>query len=391
MDTPAKLVKLDTFVVALPLRRPHRWVGLDSPVGSGYVVTRLALDDGTVGWGEAQPIKTWGGDDASRYGETPKTVVAVIHDYLVPALKDVDLRQFETVHAAMNRTLRGHPYAKAAVEVAIMDAVARRLNVPVYQLLGGRFRNSVEVAHSIGLMDVEAAVAEAAKVVEEGIGTLKIKIGVDVDRDVAVVREVRRAIGDKPRIRVDANQGYRSWREAVDAIQRMTEFGIAYAEQPVDGVRAMAEVAARCDVPIMADESAWTERDVVAVAAARAAQYLSVYYTKPGGLWKTRRLLTVAGAHGLQCDINGSGEMGIGNAANLQIAAAAPEVTLAGTIPVTSTSNTERTKVAGRKYLDDIIRVPFEFRDGHLMVPDGPGLGIEVDADKLQRYAVKSA
>ncbi len=389
MTGAARLAELRTFVVSLPLRRPHRWVGLDSAVGAGYVVTRLTLEDGTVGWGEAQPIKTWGGDDASRYGETPKTVVAVIRDHLVPALKDVDLRQFENVHAAMNRTLRGHPYAKAAVEVAIMDAVARSLRVPVYQLLGGRVRDKVELAHSIGLMDVEAAVAEAGKVVDEGITTLKIKIGVDVERDVGIVREVRRAIGDKPRIRVDANQGYRSWREAVAAIRRMAEYGIAYAEQPVDGVKAMAEVAARCDVPIMADESAWTERDVVAIAAANAAQYLSVYYTKPGGLWKAKRLLTVAGAHGMQCDVNGSGEMGVGNAANLQLAAAAPEVTLAGTIPVTSTSAVERTKVAGRKYLDDILAVPFEYREGHLVVPDGPGLGIEVDEDKLRCYAVE--
>jgi len=389
MDAPAKLEKLETFVVALPLRRPHRWVGLDTTQGSGYVVTRLTLDDGTVGWGEAQPIKTWGGDDAARYGETPKTVVAVIHDHIVPALKTVDLRQFEAVHAAMNRTLRGYPYAKAAVEVAIMDAVGRRLSVPVYQLLGGRFRDKVEVAHSIGLMDIDVAVAEAAKVVEEGIGTLKIKIGLDPDRDVNIVREVRKAVGDKTRIRVDANQGYRNWRQAVDAIQRMTEFGIAYAEQPVDGVRAMAEVSARCSVPIMADESVWTERDVIAVSTAGAAQYLSVYYTKPGGLWKTRRLLTVAGAHGFACDINGSGEMGIGNAANLHVAASSPEVTLAGTIPVTSTSGTERTKVAGRKYLDDIIHAPFEFRDGHLVVPDGPGLGVDVDEEKLRRYAVE--
>jgi muconate cycloisomerase len=225
-------------------------------------------------------------------------------------------------------------------------------------------------------------------VVEEGITTLKIKIGVDIERDVAIVRAVRRAIGAAPRIRVDANQGYRSWRDAVSAIRRMAEFDISYAEQPVDGIRPMAEVSARIDVPVMADESSWTERDVVAIAAAQAAQYLSVYYTKPGGLWKAKRLLVVAGAFGMQCDINGSAEMGIGNAANLHLAASSPEVTLAGTIPVTSTAEVVRTTVAGRKYLDDIIRMPFEYEGGYLRVPDGPGLGIEVDEDKLRRYAV---
>ncbi|MGE0875875.1 MAG: mandelate racemase/muconate lactonizing enzyme family protein [Burkholderiales bacterium] len=389
MTQGISLANLETFVVALPIRRPHRWVGLDSPVGAGYVVTRATLTDGSIGWGEAQVIKTWGGDDAARYGETPKTTVTIIQDYLAPALREVDVRQLEAVHAAMNRTVRGYPYAKAAVEVSVIDAVARSLSVPVFQLLGGRFRDKIPLAHSIGLMEIEDAVTEAAQVVSEGITTLKIKIGADVERDVAIVREVRRAIGAAPRIRVDANQGYRTWREAASAIRRMTEYGISYAEQPVDGIRAMAEVSARCDVPIMADESAWTERDVVQIGTSGAAQYLSVYYTKPGGLWKAKRLLTVAGAFALQCDINGSGEMGIGNAANLHLAAAAPEITLAGTIPVTSTAEVQRTKVAGRKYLDDIIRVPFEYRDGHLMVPNGPGLGIEVDEEKLRRYALK--
>jgi muconate cycloisomerase len=237
-------------------------------------------------------------------------------------------------------------------------------------------------------MEIDEAVAEAEKVIEEGITTLKIKIGVEPERDVAMVRAVRRAIGDAPRIRVDANQGYKTWREAVNAIRRMSEFDISYAEQPVDGIEAMAEVSARCDVPVMADESAWTERDVTRIAANGAAQYLSVYYTKPGGLWKAKRLLTVAGAFGMQCDINGSAEMGIGNAVNLQLAASAPEITLAGTIPVTSTAEIQRTRIAGRKYLDDIIKTPFEYQDGALVVPDGPGLGIDVDEEKLRRYAI---
>ena len=333
MADALSIKSVETFVVSLPARRPHLWVGLTSPAGHGYLVVKLELTNGFVGWGEAQAIPTWGGDDASRYGETPTTARHLIEEHLVPALRNVDLRQFENVHAAMNRVVRGHPYAKAAIDVAVMDAVGHSLNVPVYQLLGGRVRDRIAVAHSIGLMEVDAAVDEAVRVVDEGVKTLKVKIGVEVERDVRIVAEIRRAIGDKPDIRVDANQGYRTWREAVTAVNRMAESRIIYAEQLVNGVDDLAEVSARCDVPIMADESVWTERDVIRIARAKAAQYLSVYYTKPGGLWKAKRLLTVAGAHNMLCDINGSGEMGIGNAANLHLAAAAPEITLAGTIP----------------------------------------------------------
>ena len=382
------LASAETFVVTLPVRRPHLWVGLTTAIGAGYLVVKVRLSDGSIGFGEAQPIKTWGGDDGGRYGETPRTAIAIIEDCLVPGLKDVDLRGFELMHAAMNRAARGHPYAKAALEVAILDAVGKSLSLPVYQLLGGKVRDRVALAHSIGLMEIGQAVAEAEQVVAEGIRTLKIKIGIDRERDVAIVREVRKAIGDGPQIRVDANQGYRTWREAVDAITRMAHYGIVYAEQPVDGVDEMAEVSARVPVPVMADESAWTERDVVRIAQMRAAQYLSVYYTKPGGLWKAKRLLTVAGAHRMIADINGSAEMGIGNAANLHLAAASPEVLLPGTIPVTSTAEIERTRIAGRKYLDDIIAEPFGYQDGCLVVPDGPGLGITVDEAKLTKYRV---
>lgn len=389
MTATFTLGSLETFVVSLPVRRPHFWVGLTAPAGRGYLIVKLRLEDGTIGWGEAQTIPNWGGEDDSRYGETSEAASDLIANCLAPALKDTDLRRFELVHERMNRVLRGYPYAKAAVEVAVMDAVGRRLGVPVYQLLGGKVRDRVPIAHSIGLMDVNVAVDEAVRVIAEGVSTLKIKIGLEIERDVAIVREIRRAIGDAPKIRVDANQGYCTWREAVRAIERMSEFDIAYAEQLVDGIDQLAEVSARSNIPIMADESCWTERDVVRIAAARAAQYVSVYYTKPGGLWKAKRLLTVAGAHRMLSDINGSGEMGIGNAANLHLAAAAPEIVLPGTIPITSTAEIVRTQTAGRKYLDDIITRPFVYEQGCLIVPDGPGLGIEIDETKLQKYRVK--
>ena len=115
---------------------------------------------------------------------------------------------------------------------------------------------------------------------------------------------------------------------------------------------------------------------------------LSVYYTKPGGLARAKRLLAVAGAAALPCDINGSAEMGIGVAADLHLAASSAEISLPGTISATSTAEIARTKVASRYYLDDIIKEPFRYDKGVLFVPDGPGLGIEVDEAKLAKYRV---
>src|SRR5690606_18377505 len=163
MSDVLKIRSVETFVIALPTRRPHLWAGLTAPAGRGYLVLKLTLDNGVVGWGEAQPIQTWGGEHGSRYGETPETARHIIEDHLVPGLADVDVCQFENVHAAMNRVVRGHNYAKAALEIAIMDAVGKTLGVPVYQLLGGRTRDRVAIAHSIGLMDIDVAVDEAVR------------------------------------------------------------------------------------------------------------------------------------------------------------------------------------------------------------------------------------
>src|SRR5690606_24976017 len=114
-------------------------------------------------------------------------------------------------------------------------------------------------------------------------------------------------------------------------------------------------------VPIMADEGAWNAHDVLRIVREQAAEMISVYYTKAGGFLGSKKLLDIADTAGLQCDVNGSAEMGVGNAANLHVAASSPAVEIPGTIPVTSTAEKQVTKVAGHKYLDDIITEPFEF------------------------------
>ena len=285
----------EVFLVALPIRRPHHWVGHTARIGEGYVVLRLELENGIVGWGEAQVIGTWGGDHGARYGETPKLTATAITEILLPAISGHDVTEIGQLHARMDRVLRGYPYAKAAIDVALHDAIGKIYGVPVYQLLGGKVRDGAAIAHSIGIMDADAAAREAAEVIAEGVTTIKVKIGVEADRDIAVVAAVRQAIGSAGKIRVDANQGYRTWREAVRAIAAMEKYDIVYAEQPVEGLRAMAEVSARINVPVMADESAWTAEDVLEIVRLNAAQMLSVYYTKPGGLARAKRLLAVAG------------------------------------------------------------------------------------------------
>src|ERR1700730_8068242 len=180
------------------------------------------------------------------------------------------------------------------------------------------------VSHSIGLIGFGEAEHEVAQVVAEGIRTIKIKVGVDPDRDVEMVRRIRDTVGPGIALCVDANQGYRTPGEAIRTLRRMERSDLIYFEQPVEGIERLAQVARAIDVPVMADESAWNAHDVIQIIEQRAAQIVSLYTTKPGGLYRAMEAAAVARAAGLICNVNGSVETGIGNLANLALAAAAP-------------------------------------------------------------------
>ena len=378
---------IELIHVALPTRREHKWTGLTEPIGS-YILVRVGGDNGEVGWGEAPALKDWGGDYGRYYGESPGTVRHVIERYLAPAVAGCRVANLAELHRRMDEAIKGHPYAKAAVDLAAHDLAGRTLGVPVHTLLGGKLRDTIPVTHSIGLIDIADAVAECRQAVGEGIRTIKIKIGVDPRRDVEIVGRVREAVGPDIDLCVDANRGYETPRDAIRIIRAMEKFGLKYAEQPVEGIDRMAEVTRAVEVPVMADESAWTARDVLEIIDRRAADIVSIYTTKPGGLYRAMEVAAVARAGRLPCNVNGSVETGIGNLANLHLAAAAESVTLSCVVPVSMPAEAQSGNVAGIYYTDDLIAEPFEFRDGAVTVPDGPGMGIAVDEAKVEKYRI---
>ena len=383
-----KITRIETIPIRLPTRRVHQWASLTTPIGV-YVVVKLKTDEGLVGLGEAPVLKDWGGDHMKYYGETPKTTVHIINDILAPALEGKDPSQIAALHSLMDQAIKGYPYCKAAIDMALYDVVGKGLKIPAYQLLGGCYRERVTIAHSIGLMEIDKAVEEALQVKDEGIKAIKLKGGQEPKRDVELVRRIRKAIGTEIQVAVDANQGYPAPKVAVQVIKAMEEYGIRYMEQPVEGIDAMAEVARRVATPIMADESAWTPQDVLEIVQKRAAEIISLYTTKPGGLFKAKKVAAVAEAGGLQCNVNGSVETGVGNAANLHLAASTAVASLPCVVPVSTPKGKGKKGIAGIYYQDDVIAEPFEYRDGDIVVSSKPGLGVELDEEKVKFYRVE--
>lgn len=383
-----RITGCEVFLVALPPRREHNWASkMTTPIGR-HAIVRLDTDEDVSGWGEAPAGATWGGAAMRYYGETPETVRHLVIDYLLPAIEGLDPAEIGVIHARMDRAVKGHPYAKAALDMACYDLAGKAQGVPVATLLGGRHRDGIELTHSLGIMEIERCLDEAEQAVGEGARTLKCKTGLDPVRDVELVRRLRERLGDEVKIRVDGNEGYAGVHEAVEVTRRQEEYGILLCEQPLAGARNLARVAARIDAPVMADESAWTVADIIELHELDAAEYFSCYVTKPGGLYRARQQAEVAEALGFSCDIGGSIETGIGNAANLQLGAALRVATLPSVCPVSKPQGTGGPEIAGVYYTDDLIATSFRFVDGRVLVPDGPGLGIEVDVEKLKRYTV---
>jgi muconate cycloisomerase len=381
-----KIAEIETIPIRLPTRRVHQWASLTTPIGV-YVIIKMHTDEGLVGLGEAPVLKDWGGDHGKYFGETPQTTAHIINDILAPVLKGQDPCRFEQIHGIMDKAVKGYPYAKAAIDMALYDVAGKAMQVPAYQFLGGCFRERISIAHSLGLMEIDKAVEEALQAKSEGVKTIKLKGGIDPKRDVELVRRMRDALGPDTRICVDANQGYPTPKVAAQVTKAMAEYDLLYMEQPVEGIDQMAEVAKRVDTPIMADESAWTPQDVIEIAQKKAADMISIYTTKPGGIFKAKKVAAVAEAAGLKCNVNGSVETGVGNAANIHLAASTAVVTFGCVVPV-STPKGKGKGIAGIYYQDDIINEAFEYNDGDILVSTRPGLGIELDEEKLKHYRI---
>ncbi|RQG98825.1 dipeptide epimerase [Natrarchaeobius oligotrophus] len=272
---------------SLPLEHPFT-IARGTVTETDVVTVRVEDDDGRVGIGAAGP--------ASHYGETADTVEAVLPD-LLEVVEDVgDPARLSRIERQMRETVRYNPAARAAVSIAVHDLETKRLGVPLYRYWGLDPAESLETSYTIGIDDAETMCEKAETAIDRGYGTLKVKLG--TDRDEEIVRTIRSVAPDAS-LYVDANEAWTP-REAVETIDRLAAFDLAFVEQPVpaDDPEGLRFVYERSPVPIAADESCLTLSDVPAVAD--RCDVANLKLMKCGGLREVRRMIHAARAHGLE-------------------------------------------------------------------------------------------
>jgi muconate cycloisomerase len=286
----------------------------------------------------------------------------------------------EHITPRLNRALANNPFTKSGIEMACWDLLGKVAGLPVYRLLGGPVRDFVPTKYSVSGLAPARAAEIAAWAVAQGFRVMKVKVGIDPEEDVARVRAVREAVGPDVRLGVDANGGW-SASVAIQTIRRLLEFGISFAEQPVAplDVAWMADVRRNVTVPVMADESVYTLQDAMALVRADAADVLSVYVGKGGGIGPARKVAAVAEAAGLTCTVGSNLELGVAQAAMIHLAMATPGIG-AEAYPCDILSRFF--------YQDDLLAEPLPVEAGSARPPERPGLGIELDEAKIARYRV---
>ncbi len=367
-----KIIAAEVQSTKIPVVRLHQMA-----IGTTYhqenVIVKLISDEGLIGIGEAPHMV-----GHSQLGETPDTVRVVLRTRLIPAIIGQDPFNQEALTTLLDRTVPGNQRAKGALIMAVYDLAGQALETPVYNLLGGLVRERVPLSWSLPIVEVKEVVEEGLQMVERGWHILKVKVGrSDPAMDVEVVRTLRDAVGDDISIRVDANQAY-DVKTAHWVLNQMLPYKLDFFEQPVhrDNFEGMVEVTRQSPIMTMADESAKSPEALAAIARHRAADSVSIYIIGPGGFVKSKKMAAIAEAFRMPAYVGGALEGIVGAAAGLHFAASSPAVSLG-------------CEVSGQFLMaDDLGKQALEMEDGALVVPTGPGLGVELDEKKLDAYRI---
>ncbi len=366
------ITKIEPIAVSLPMIKPVIMAG-EEVRRADNVLVRLEADTGLVGWGEAASAPT-------MTGETVASMVAAVH-YLTPALEGRAPDDIGGALAAMDGRMYGNHGAKAAIEIALHDLVGRATSRPAHALLGDKRRSRMSILGVIGGGDLEGDLHDAGNKKGDGFSAFKIKVGIDTPaRDAERTRLVCDILGAGVLISADANQGFGA-EQAIAFVRAVAGAGLDFFEQPVpaDDLAGMAAVAAATDIAIGADEGIHSLADISRHHERKAARGVSLKAIKLGGMRAVVEAARLCDRLGMQVNVAcKTGESSIAGAAALHIAAVIPEIAWGLTLTNAGLG-------------DDVTSHPIRIHNGCADVLDRPGLGIDVDENRVLRHRVETA
>jgi L-alanine-DL-glutamate epimerase-like enolase superfamily enzyme len=287
-----KIASIDIYPFPIKMRAPFRIATMVADHAPNVLIA-IRTDEGLIGWGEASPLH-------SITGETQGICIAAARE-LRPLLLDANPLEISALVDKMDRFLPHNATIKSAFDMALHDIAAQAAGMPLYRYLGGDIR-PMETDITLGIGDPAEAGPQAAALLSEGPGILKVKLGVGFAEDVARIASIRDAIGPATRIRIDANQGYDA-TTAIQVLNALAAYNIEFCEQPVRGhdTAGLKAVSAASPIPVMADEALFHPSDALHIAAERAAPMFNIKLSKSGGIHNALKIAHIAEAAGIPC------------------------------------------------------------------------------------------
>lgn len=360
------ITEVESIPVSVPFVEPFAIAGGRATHGR-HVIVRLVTRGGEVGYGESAPMSSYS-------PQTRESVLAEI-GRLREFITGRSPLEIERIHLDLEGA-GADSFARAGIDVALHDLAARSLGIPVHDLLGGRVQEGVDLSWAIGFEAPEAMAAEARRYVEMGFRTIKIKVGDEPGIDLERARAVRDAIGPDPGLKVDANQGYDP-DTAIGVAAQLAELGVSVMEQPLprDDIRGLARFRRESSIPLMVDESLFGPGDALKIIEGGAADIFNIKIMKPGGIRPSAKLAAIAEGAGMPCMVGSMPELGVGSLGGLHLAVSSGVFSYGAEL------------IGSWMFEDDLLKKSPRLENGRLMVPEGDGLGIDVDERKLERYS----
>lgn len=327
---------------------------------SENVLVRVSTDEGITGYGEAAPL-------AFVTGETCESVIAAL-EMFKRTLTGMDSLNLEGIHAAMDGACSGNTSAKCAIDLAMYDIWGKASGLPVYRLLGGADGKVINDI-TIGIGRPEKMAEKAKHHVENGYGILKIKAGLNVEEDIRAVRMIREAVGEKVRLRVDANQGY-DVAAALKALEGFVQYRVESVEQclpawDIEGAAYLRKKAPAID--LMLDESIHSPYDAARACRMGAADILNIKLMKCGGLYPALKIQAIAESFGKKCMVGCMMESRLSITAGLSLASAKNNIPDADCDSFAECTG------------EISVEGGFEFKGQEFCLENKPGLGVEVE------------
>ena len=360
-----EITQIELYKLFIPLKEPFV-ISLGPIYNAENIIVVIRTNKGITGFGECSPFMTINGESQST--------CFLVGQYFAKALKKKNPLDIKDCMNTMDKIIYGNSSIKSAFDISLHDIASRAAGVPLYKFLGGEKNKTLITDYTVSIGDPQKMASDALKIKDAGFQVIKVKLGGNKEEDVLRIKTIRKAIGKKIPIRIDANQGW-DMQAAIETLQALKKYNIQFCEEPIPrwDFMNLKKVKKKSPIPIMADESCCDHHDAERLIQLDACDMFNLKLGKSSGLLNAKKIISLADKKNMKMQVGGFMESKITMTANAHLALCSKNILHCDFD--TPLMFAENPVSGGITYKEN----------GIVEVPDTPGLGAWIDEERLQK------